>query len=151
MSMKFMNNCPKAWALHITFAINWSLMEGKFPDILKVSRIFPILKHRKDKYSKQSYRPISNLRCIEKIFEQHIKMHLDLYCNQNNIILKHHHGGLKGRSTMTAWAVIKTEVERIYQDNKLVVAASTDLSPAYNTVDHKILLMKLKYYSMEGR
>ena len=56
-------------------------MEGKFPDILKVSRILPILKQGKDKFAKESYTPISNLHCIENIFEQHIKMHLDLYCD----------------------------------------------------------------------
>ena len=50
-----------------------------------------------------------------------------------------------------ARAVIKTEIEKNYQNNRLVVAASTDLSAAYNTVDHKILLMKLEYYRVEGR
>ena len=72
-SMKFIKITPKAWAPHIAFAINRSLMAGKFPEILKTSRILPILKQGKDKFSKESYRPISNLHCIEKIFKEHIK------------------------------------------------------------------------------
>ena len=32
-----------------------------------------------------------------------------------------------------------------------MVAASTDLSDPYDTVDHKVLLMKFEYYGVEGR
>ena len=73
-----------------------------------------------------------------------MKKHLDKYCDDNDIILKNHHSGLKGQSTMTARAVIKTKVEKNFQNNCLVGAA-------YNTVDQKILLMKLEYYKVEGR
>ena len=38
---------------------------------------------------------------------------------------------------ITARAIIETEIEKNYQSNKLVVAASTELSAAYDTVDHK--------------
>ena len=93
--MKFLKITPRAWASPIAFAINKSLIAGKFPEVLKTSRILPILKSGKDKFSKESYRPISNLHCIEKIFKQHIKKHFDKYCNDNEIILKNHHGGLK--------------------------------------------------------
>ena len=78
--MKFLKITPKAWAPYIAFAINKSLMAGKFPEILKTSQILPILKQGKDKFSKESYRPISNLHCIEKIFEEHIKTHLNKHC-----------------------------------------------------------------------
>ena len=67
-----------------------------------------------------------------------------------SIILKNHHGGLKGRSTATARAVIGNKTEDGYQNNKLVVATSTNLSAAYDTVNHKILLKKLEYYGVSG-
>ena len=66
------------------------------------------------------------------------------------MILKNHHGGLRGRSTATARAVIENKIEDGYQNDKLVVAASTDLSAAFDTVNHKILLKKLEYYGVTG-
>ena len=72
-SMKFLKISPAAFAPHITFPINRSLMAGVFPSILKISRILPILKPGKNRLEKTSYRPISNLHCVEKIFEEHIK------------------------------------------------------------------------------
>ena len=107
---------------------------------MKVAKILPILKPGKDRFKKESYRPISNLHCLEKIHEEHVKMHLYKHFKDNGIILKNHHGGLKGRSTATARAVIENKIEDGYQNKKLVVAASTDLSAAYDTVNHKILL-----------
>ena len=61
---------------------------------------------------------------------------------ENGIILKNHHGGLKGKSTATARAVVEHKIEDGYQNNKLVVAASSDLSAAYDTVNHKIIMKK---------
>ena len=67
-SMRFLKITPKAWAAPFAFAINKSILAGNFPEVLKVSRILPILKNGKDKFSKESYRLISNLHCTEKIF-----------------------------------------------------------------------------------
>ena len=75
-------------------------------------------------------------------------MHLYKHFEDNGIILKNHHCGLKGRSTATARAVIENKIEDGYQNKKLMVAASTDLSAAYDTVNHKILLKKLEYYGV---
>ena len=80
-----------------------------------------------------------------------MKKHLDKHCEETETILQNHHGGLRGKCTMTARAIIETEIEKNYQENNLVVAAIKDLSAAYNTVNHKILLLKLEYYGLEGR
>ena len=101
-SMKFLKISPTAFASNITFAINRSLMAGIFPSILKKSRILPILKQGKDKFDKTSYQNSSNLLCVEKIFEEHVKKHLLIYLDKHRIIMHNHNGGIKGRSTQTA-------------------------------------------------
>ena len=77
------------------------------------------------------------------------KIHKNKYFEENDIILKNHHGGLKGKSTATARAVLEHKIEDGHRKNKLVEAAGTDLS-AYDKVKHKILLKKLEYYDVKG-
>ena len=65
--MKFIKLNPKAFSPYITLAINRSIAAGVFPDNIRVAKILPILKSGKDWFKKESYRPISNLHCLEKM------------------------------------------------------------------------------------
>ena len=50
---------------------------------------------------------------------------MNKYFEEKEIILKNHHGGLKGKSTATVRAVVEHKIKDGYQKNKLVVPAST--------------------------
>ena len=65
--MRFIKLNPKALAPYITIAINRSVTRGVFPENMMVAKILPIRKPGKDRFKKVSYRPISNLHCLEKI------------------------------------------------------------------------------------
>ena len=62
------------------------------------------------------------------------------FIEANNIILKNHHGSLKKHSTITALASINEQLNKNYYNNKFSALIQTDLSAAFDTVDHKILL-----------
>ena len=109
----------------------------------------PILKSKKLKTEKLSYRPIANLCVYDKIIQELLKRQLSSYFEGNNLILKNHHGGRKGHSTVTARAVIDVECAKIVDQNKLGFVFSTDLSVAFDTVDVKILMKKMEYYGVE--
>ena len=97
-----------------------------------------------------SYRPINNLPCIEKIVEEHISIHLNQYLTKNNLIHPHHHGGRRGHSTVSALLQITDKLNKGYDRHMISVALITDLSAAYDTVDHMILLQKLEHYGIRG-
>ena len=61
---------------HIAHLINCIIKTGVYPKILKISRITPIKKPDKPQHDIDSYCPINNLATLEKIIEQHIKLHL---------------------------------------------------------------------------
>jgi len=135
---------------HITHLINSIINTGVYPKILKISRITPIKKPDKPDDDIDSYRPINNLATLEKIVEQHIKMHLESYLCTNNIIIKNHHGSRKFHGTNTAITHITNEINTDYENNLITATVATDLSAAFDTIDNIKLLDKLNFYGIQG-
>ena len=106
ISSRMLKAIPDLTAIHLTHAINISIRESIFPEILKVSRILPISKKGKCKTDLNSFRPVSNLHTMEKIYEKWIKIHLCQYIEVNEIMTASHHGGIAKHSTMTAKTLI---------------------------------------------
>ena len=138
-------------AVLLTHAINCSLRSTKFPTSLKIARILPILKSGKREHDKESYRPISNLHSFEKLFEEHMKRELEKYLEENDIIHDHQHGGRKSRSTMTAKTAIDQELAENYEKGRACSVLSSDLSGAFDSVDHFFLLKKMSFYGIQGK
>ena len=59
--------------------------------IIKLSILLPLSKPDKPRELIDTYRPINNLPCLEKIFEAHVLTHLNNYLNE--IIVPYHYGG----------------------------------------------------------
>ena len=136
---------------HITHLINSIITTSSYPNILKVSKMTPILKPDKDPLLVDSYRPINNLCTLEKIVEEHIKTHLSNHLEVNKIIDKNHHGSRKLHGTSTAITHITHELNNRYEDDYLTAIVQTDLSSAFDTIDSDRLLQKLNYYGVEDK
>lgn len=93
----------------INHLITHIILEKKFPQILKISRITPGHKTGKPIYDIESFRPIT----IEKIIEDYIKLHFEMFLEENKIINPNHHGGRKDFSTTTALTQILLQLEKI--------------------------------------
>ena len=132
----------------IAHLINCIILHSRFPSIYKLTKILPISKPGKPLDNIDSYRPINNLPCIEKLIEEYMKSCLISFLDQNNIIHKNHHGGRAFHSPITAQAHIHNEMLMNYENDKTTAILTTDLSSCYDTIDHRILLRKLEHYGV---
>ena len=110
-----------------------------------MSRMIPIHKPKKDKKNLHSYRPINNLNVVEKIVESIVKFQVVKFVEDNKILHENMHGSRKKHSVVTA----KLQLDEYINNNKdkgnKVAVLSTDLSSAYDTVEHKLLLAILEH------
>ncbi len=124
----------------LTHIINTSLLTGTFPTAFKRAQVTPLLKKTTLNTSLiENYRPISLLPFIAKtllvVFNQ-----VSLFLSQNNKLDANQSGFRSGHSTETVLLSV-TEALRIAKaDSKSSVLILLNLSPAFDTVNHQILL-----------
>lgn len=127
--------------------INICLDQGKFPSRLKIAVIKPIYKSG-DRTHITNYRPISILPYISKIVEKVIHIRIMEHVSKNNIICPNQFGFRKGFSTYMPLLILQDKVNRGFESNKINCGIYLDLKKAFDTVDHRILLLKLHSYGI---
>ena len=125
------------------------LNTGIYPDELKIAKIKPIFK-KGDNKDFTNYRPISLLPSISKIFERVIYNQLYSYFNDNKLFFTSQYGFRKEHSTELACIEIVDRIIQKLDKNEIPINIYLDLSKAFDTLNHDILLAKLKFYGISG-
>ena len=129
----------------ITLIINQSLTSGIFPSHLKIAKITPIYK-KGNKQCIANYRPISVLPIISKVLETIISDQITLYFKENKLLCPQQYGYKQNSSTeLAALDLVDRVIEQLNQHH-IPINFYLDLSKAFDTIDHNILLSKLQYY-----
>jgi hypothetical protein len=133
----------------LIFIINRMLSSGVFPSRLKFSQISPIFKKGK-KTEISAYRPVSLLTSFSKIFERVIYNRLIQHAQVNNIITKDQYGFKENSSTELAIFKLTNQILTCINNKDAVCGIFCDVSKAFDTLNHEILISKLKYYGVTG-
>jgi hypothetical protein len=147
-----LKSCVEVLAAPITDLVNLALSEGTFPDIFKLAHLKPLLK--KPGLSSEdmaNYRPISNLSSISKFLERIIYTRLSEHINSFKIYSPFQSAYRRFFSTETALLKIQNDILLAMDKRRVTALVLLDLSAAFDTIDHKILLHRLNnWFGISG-
>ena len=149
ISLKLLKFSKNVLIKPITIIINQMLNTGYFPDRLKIGKVKPIFK-KGDNSNFSNYRPISLLPAISKIFERVIYDQLYSYFLENNLFYSSQYGFRPQHSTELASLELADRIIQNLDNKQSPINFYLDLSKAFDTLDHGILLHKLHYYGITG-
>ena len=131
--------------LNITSMIVNMSLSGTFPSSLKEAIIRPGLKKSNlDSDDLKNYRPISNLTFISKLIEKCAHIQLTKYIEDNKLFANLQSGYRKFHSCETAVTRIHNDLLCVINSESNALLLLLDLSAAFDTVNHSLLISRLK-------
>lgn len=133
----------------LTNLVNASLVQGIFPTKLKIAKVTPVYKGGSHSNC-SNYRPISVLNVFAKIYETAISNRLNQYLSKSNFFYDAQFGFRRNHSTNQAIIAFSNYVTEAIDERLVAAAVFIDLSKAFDTINHSILLRKLHNYGVRG-
>lgn len=143
-----LKNMSDSFFSHLANILNNCLRIGYFPWTWKRAKVIPIIKPGKDPTSPSSYRPISLLSSLSKLFEKIIQNRLLNFANENNIFPEEQFGFRRGMSTVHQLSRVYQTIKRNREVAKTTAMALLDIEKAFDNVWHHGLLFKLKRFNV---
>ena len=136
-------------AYPFTHIFNCSVTSGIVPDKLIIAWVVPIYKSGKTNIF-SNYRPISVLPFFSKILERIVHKRLYNFISRFDLLHKSQFGFRPGRSSYMAILEAYNKITSSIDSKNNVIGIFLDLSKAFDTINHDILLSKLSHYGVRG-
>ena len=128
--------------------INQAITNGEFPDELKLADVTPTFK-KGDVTSVENYRPVSVLPAVSKVYERVIQSQILEYIN--HFLSSYLCGYRKGYSTQYALVSLIERWKAMLDKSGYAGAMLIDLSKAFDTLNHELLIAKLHAYGFDKK
>lgn len=141
--------CYSELALPLAHVFNFSLRLGTIPTIWKYSFVTPIQKVSHPS-SPSDYRPVSITSTACKVMERCIKLKLDQHLKRNSIIPIEQFGFRRNISITDQMLICSHDWVKACDKNNFVDVIYFDVSKAFDSLCHKLLLQKLRSIGVSG-
>jgi hypothetical protein len=149
ISPKLLKQCTPSIAEPLSHIANLSMTHGTFPSLMKIAKVIPI--YKKDNRSHfLNYRPISLLPTFSKIIEKLVHKRLLHYLTTHNILSYSQYGFQPNMSTELAILESQDRIVKAIASKKFCLGLFIDLSKAFDTLNHSILITKLQHIGIRG-
>ena len=148
ISLRFIRDSLFIIAFYVTVIVNTSIVTNSYPDLWKHPYAVPVYKSG-DVDEVANYRPISLLSVLSKILEKIVASQLTEYLELNNLLSESQHGFRPKLSTETALLKISDKIYNNRDNKKISLLLLLDLSKAFDSVNHNILLCKCKKLNID--
>ena len=128
---------------------NKSIAEGKFPNSMKTAEVVPLLKKPPGTIP-TNYRPISLLLTISKVLEKVMYVRIYAFLTKTNQLFDSQYGFRANHSCENAIQELLGNILKNLENNKYTGCIFLDLSKAFDTIKHEVLLKKLDRYGIRG-
>jgi hypothetical protein len=147
---KFLKVGAVAMAPQLASLINKCIHEADFPMVYKMAEVSCI--HKKDDLmNKKNYRPVSVLPSISKLYEQCLEDQIIDYFEENNIFNNFLSGYRKGHGCHTILTKFVTDIKLHLDNNRHCGAVLADLSKAFDSIPHQLVVAKFKAYGFSDK
>ena len=149
LDSKGIKDCGGQLVPQIRHLINVSLITGKFANKWKFAKLSPLLKSTDlDRTSVKSYCAVAILPVASKIVERAAQLQLLNYFESTAQLNNSSHAYRKHFSTTTTLMEILDELHQGAEDRNMTSLMTLDLTAAFDTVSHRLLVEKLQRYNV---
>ena len=150
ISLVVLLNCEPELSYMLAELFNMCLKESCFPDFWKVSLVVPVFKNVGERSTAKSYRPVSLLSVVSKVFEKLVNNRIVDHLEKCGLFSDFQYGFRSSRSTADFLTVVPDRTASAFNRSGATRAVAFNISKAFDRVWHAGLLQKRRSYGISG-